>query len=105
MYAPSGQGVLQRLQSSLNVSYEPLLENSFLFYFMQSSKLVHIRLLLKSEKITLRKYVDVLCKTILHVISLNFRVMTGDLDDQIAYVSVCIFWHEQGNFGRSGYGK
>ena len=38
------------------------------------------------------------------VISLNFRVMTGELDDAIGHVSVCIFWHEQGNFGNR-YGK
>merc|ERR1711934_1202472 len=34
----------------------------------------------------------------------SLRVMTGDLDNAIGYVSVCIFWHGQGNFGNQ-YGK
>ena len=31
-----------------------------------------------------------------------FRVVTGDVDDGIGFVSVCIFYQEKGTFGAYG---
>ena len=37
------------------------------------------------------------------VYSTKFRIMTGDVEDDIGFVSVCIFYEAKGRFGE--YGK